>query len=79
VAESPLDELQRYGRGIIYPTTKDLVQQWAQHNGAPQHVMEKLDTLPVRVAGPHEVLMALRRIPAKTPVQHPSTGIHPNY
>ena len=77
--ESPLDELQRYGRGIIYPTTKDLVYQWMQHNGAPQHVIDKLATLPTRVAGPHEVLIALRRIPARGPVEHPSTGRHPSY
>ena len=76
---SPLEELQAYGRGVIYPTTKDLVKQWAQHNGAGQDVLTRLDTLPRRVAGPHEVLYALRRLAPTQGLQHPSSGRHANY
>jgi hypothetical protein len=79
VAESPLFELQRYGRGVIYPTTKELVIQWAQHNGAPQDVLDRLDTLPQRVAGPHETLYALRRLAPCAGIQHPSSGTHATY
>ena len=77
--ESPIFELQRYGQGIIYPTTKELVMQWAQHNGAQQDVLTRLETLPQRVAGPHEVLLALRRLAPCAGIQHPSSGQHANY
>ncbi len=62
-AESPLDEFQRYMYGIVYPTQKDVVIQAAERNRAPHDVIQRLETLRHRVAGPHEVLYALRRDP----------------
>src|SRR5262249_42032418 len=74
-----LFEFQRYGQGIVYPTTKENALQWAQHNGAGPDVLARLNTLPQRVAGPHEFLYALRRITPREAIPHPSSGRHPSY
>lgn len=58
--ETPLDELNTYLRGMVYPTTKDMVLETAQRNGASSSVIDRLSMLRSRVAGPHEVLIALR-------------------
>ena len=58
--ETPLDELQRYLHGVVYPTKRDIVLQTAQRNGASASVIERLSALRSRVAGPHEVLIVLR-------------------
>lgn len=58
--ETPLDEMQRYLHGVVYPAKRDLVLQAAERNGAPSHVMQKLSALRSRVSGPHEVLIVLR-------------------
>lgn len=58
--ETPLDEMQRYLHGMVYPSTRDLVLQTAESNGAPSHVLQRLSALRSRVAGPHEVLIVLR-------------------
>ncbi len=58
--ETPLDELQRYLHGIVYPTKRDMVLQLAERNGAPASVLQRLSALRSRVAGPHEVLIVLR-------------------
>lgn len=58
--ETPLDEMQRYLHGMVYPTTKEMVLDTAQRNGASGDVIDRLNTLHSRVAGPHEVLIALR-------------------
>ena len=58
--ETPLDEMQRYLHGVVYPSKRELVLQTAERNGAPNHVMQKLSALRSRVAGPHEVLIVLR-------------------
>lgn len=58
--ETPLDELQRYLHGMVYPSKKDMVLQTAERNGAPASVLQRLSALKSRVAGPHEVLIVLR-------------------
>ena len=58
--ETPLDEMQRYLHGMVYPAKKDLVLQTAERNGAPASVLQRLSALRSRVAGPHEVLIVLR-------------------
>ena len=58
--ETPLDEVQRYLPGVVYPTTKEVVLDTAQRNGASGHVIDRLHTLHSRVSGPREVLIALR-------------------
>jgi hypothetical protein len=60
VYETPLDELQKYLNNQVYPAKKELVLETAQRNGAPQATLERLQLLHSRVAGPHEVLIALR-------------------
>lgn len=58
--ETPLDEMQRYLHGVVYPSTKDTVIETAQRNGAPAGMIDRLGGLRTRVAGPHEVVIALR-------------------
>lgn len=58
--ETPLDELQRYLHGMVYPSKRDMVLQTAERNGAPANVLQRLSALKSRVAGPHEVLIVLR-------------------
>ena len=58
--ETPLDEMQRYLHGIVYPSKRDMVLQTAERNGAPQSVLQRLSALRSRVSGPHEVLIVLR-------------------
>ena len=58
--ETPLDEMQRYLHGMVYPAKSDLVLQTAERNGAPASVLQRLSALRSRVAGPHEVLIVLR-------------------
>lgn len=58
--ETPLDELQKYLHNLVYPAKKELVLETAQRNGAPGPMLDRLNLLRSRVAGPHEVLIALR-------------------
>ena len=58
--DTPLDEMQKYLHGMVYPATRDLVLQTAERNGAPSDVLQRLSALRSRVAGPHEVLIVLR-------------------
>lgn len=58
--ETPLDEMQRYLHGMVYPTTRDMVLETAQRNGASGDVINRLSCLRSRVSGPHEVLIVLR-------------------
>ena len=58
--ETPLDEMQRYLEGVVYPSKKELVLQAAERNGAPSHMLQRLSALRSRVSGPHEVLIVLR-------------------
>lgn len=64
MSEAPFEQLNRYVRGVIYPTRREIVIEAAQRNGAPADVIEKLNHLLPRVAGPHEVQIALRRFPS---------------
>jgi hypothetical protein len=63
MSEAPFEQLQRYVRGVHYPSRREIVIEAAQRNGAPPEVIEKLNHLLPRVAGPHEVQIALRRLP----------------
>lgn len=63
MSEAPFEQLNRYVRGVHYPTRREIVIEAAQRNGAPADVIEKLSHLLPRVAGPHEVQIALRRLP----------------
>jgi len=63
MSEAPFEQLNRYVRGVHYPSSREIVLEAAQRNGAPGDVIEKLNHLLPRVAGPHEVLIALRRFP----------------
>jgi hypothetical protein len=63
MSEAPFEQLNRYVRGVIYPTRREVVVDAAQRNGAPADVIEKLNHLLPRVSGPHEVQIALRRFP----------------
>ena len=58
--ETPLDEMQRYLQGVVYPSKRELVLETAERNGAPSHMLQRLSALKSRVAGPHEVLIVLR-------------------
>lgn len=58
--ETPLDELQKYLHNVVYPSKKELVLETARRNGAPQGTLDRLELLHSRVAGPHEVVIALR-------------------
>lgn len=58
--DTPLDEVQRYLHGIVYPSKREMVLQTAERNGAPADVLQRLSALRSRVAGPHEVLIVLR-------------------
>lgn len=61
--EPPTLQIQKYIRGVIYPTRREVVIDAAQRNGAPPEVIERLNYLLPRVSGPHEVQIALRRVP----------------
>jgi hypothetical protein len=61
--EPPTLQIQKYVRGVIYPTRREVVVEAAQRNGAPPEVIERLNNLLPRVSGPHEVQIALRRAP----------------
>ncbi len=63
MSEAPFEQLNRYVRGVHYPSTREIVVEAAQRNGAPADVIEKLNHLLPRVSGPHEVQIALRRLP----------------
>lgn len=63
MANSPIEALNQYVLGVHYPSSREIVVEAAQRNGAPADVIEKLNYLLPRVAGPHEVLIALRRLP----------------
>ncbi len=63
MSEAPFEQLNRYVVGVHYPSRREIVVEAAQRNGAPADVIEKLNHLLPRVAGPHEVLIALRRTP----------------
>lgn len=58
--DTPLDELQKYLQGVVYPTTRDVVVQTAERNGAPANTLQRLSALKSRVSGPHEVMIVLR-------------------
>jgi hypothetical protein len=58
--ETPLDEMQKYLHGVVYPSKRELVLQTAERNGAPANVLQRLSALKSRVSGPHEVLIVLR-------------------
>ncbi len=57
---TPLDAMQQYLHGVVYPTKRDVVLETAERNGAPSSVLQRLSALRSRVAGPHEVLIVLR-------------------
>jgi hypothetical protein len=57
---TPLDAMQQYLHGVVYPTKRDVVLATAERNGAPADVLRRLSALRSRVAGPHEVLIVLR-------------------
>ncbi len=59
-ADTPLDEMQKYLQGMVYPSKRELVLETAERNGAPSHTLQRLSALRSRVAGPHEVLIVLR-------------------
>ena len=63
MSEAPVQQLQRYVHGVHYPSRREIVIEAAQRNGAPAEVIEALNHLLPRVAGPHEVLIALRQPP----------------
>jgi len=63
MSEAPFEQLNRYVRGVHYPSSREIVVEAAQRNGAPADVIERLNHLIPRVAGPHEVLIALRQLP----------------
>ncbi|HEV2724410.1 MAG TPA: DUF2795 domain-containing protein [Thermoleophilaceae bacterium] len=63
MSDSPVQELQKYVHGVHYPSRREIVVEAARRNGAPDSVIEKLNHLLPRVAGPHEVLIALRQPP----------------
>ena len=63
MSEAPVQQLQRYVHGVHYPSRREIVVEAAQRNGAPAEVIERLNHLLPRVAGPHEVLIALRQPP----------------
>lgn len=63
MSDSPIQELQKYVHGVHYPSRRELVVEAAQRNGAPADTLERLNHLLPRVAGPHEVLIALRQPP----------------
>ena len=58
--DTPLDEMQRYLHGVVYPSKREMVLQTAERNGAPADVLQRLSALRSRGAGPHEVLIVLR-------------------
>ena len=58
--DTPLDEMQKYLGGVVYPSKRELVLQTAERNGAPSSVLQRLSSLRSRVSGPHEVLIVLR-------------------
>ncbi len=63
MSDTPVEELQKYVHGVHYPSRREIVVEAAQRNGAPDGVIERLNHLLPRVAGPHEVLIALRQPP----------------
>lgn len=63
MTEAPFEQLSKYVRGVHYPSSREIVVEAAQRGGAPADVVEKLNHLLPRVSGPHEVLIALRRLP----------------
>ena len=63
MGDAPFEQLNRYVTGVHYPTKREVVVEAAQRNGAPPDVIEKLSHLLPRVGGPHEVQIALRRLP----------------
>ena len=63
MSEAPFEQLNRYVRGVHYPSRREIVVEAAQRNGAPADVIEKLNHLLPRVSGPHEVQIALRKLP----------------
>ena len=66
MSEAPVQQLQRYVHGVHYPSRREIVIEAAQRNGAPAEVIERLNHLLPRVAGPHEVLIALRQPPTES-------------
>ncbi len=60
MAETPLDQLQRYLNDVVYPSKREIVLQTAERNGAPAQTLRALSALRSRVSGPHEVLIVLR-------------------
>lgn len=65
MSEAPFVQLQRYVTGVHYPSRRETVIEAARRNGAPADVIENLNYLLPRVAGPHEVLIALRGAPTE--------------
>lgn len=52
-------ELQRYLRGVSYPTSKGSLREKAQENGAPEEVLRLIEALPGQeFGGPQEVMKA---------------------
>ncbi len=66
MSEAPVQQLQRYVHGVHYPSRREIVIEAAQRHGAPAEVIERLNYLLPRVAGPHEVLIALRQPPKES-------------
>lgn len=60
MSETPIEEMQKYLHGMVYPTKRDVVLQTAERNGAPSSVLQRLSALRSRVSGPHEVVIVLR-------------------
>ncbi len=58
--DTPIDEMQKYLHGMVYPTKRDVILETAQRNGAPSSMLQRLSALRSRVSGPHEVLIVLR-------------------
>ena len=65
MANTPIEALNQYVRGVHYPARRETVIEDARRNGAPPEVIERLHSLLPRVAGPHEVLIALRGAPTE--------------
>ena len=58
--DTPIETMQKYLEGMVYPTKREMVLEMAQGRGAPADVLERLSALRSRVAGPHEVQIVLR-------------------
>lgn len=61
--ETPLEVSIRYSHGITWPTSKEVVIQRMQQNGAPEEVLQALRaTDQPRFVSPTDIHMILRQI-----------------